>query len=63
MSKTKYAKQHEATEADEVRTVTMEEARALPGLLGQIASAMLTAHGVYGFTDSATNRRILLKLA
>jgi hypothetical protein len=63
MGKTKYAKQYEATEPDETRTLTIAEARALPGLLGRVAAAMLTAHGAYGFTDSKTNRRILLKLA
>ena len=47
---------------DEIRTLTLTEAKALPGMLGRIAPAMLERHGEYGFVDTATNRRILLRL-
>lgn len=60
---TKYTKQVEAQPADETRTLTMDEAKALPGLLGRIASAMLARHGVYGYTNATTGRTVLLRLA
>jgi hypothetical protein len=51
------------TNPDETRTLTIEEARALPGMLGRIASVMLERKGEYGFTDAATGRKVLLRLA
>lgn len=48
------------TKPDETRIVTLDEARRLPGLLGIIAAAMLERHGKYGFTDTATGRKVLL---
>ena len=45
------------------RTVTIDEAKALPGLLGRIAVAMLTRKGEYTYTDTATGRKVLLRLA
>lgn len=49
-------------QADETRELTIAEAKALPGLLGIIASAMLKAHGFYGYTDVANGgaRKVLL---
>lgn len=61
---TKYRKQAEATTPDETRTVTLDEVRAFRNpFLRNIAAAMLQRHGVYGYTDDATGRKILLRLA
>jgi hypothetical protein len=57
----------EAPAADEERTVTLAEARAIGGMLGPIAEAMLKRHGVYGYksfnSETKTERTILLRLA
>lgn len=45
---------------DETRTMTLDEVRALPGMLGRIASVMVERHGSYGYTDTATGRKILI---
>jgi hypothetical protein len=45
---------------DDTRTLTLDEARALPGMLGRIAPLMLAAHGRYGYRDAATGRTVLL---
>ena len=51
-------------EADEVRTVTLAEARAMPGLMGRVAAAMLEQRGWYGYKASnRENRKVLLILA
>jgi hypothetical protein len=47
---------------DETRTVTLAEAKALPGLMGLIASKTLAVKGKYGYTDATTGRTILLVL-
>lgn len=39
---------------------TVEEAARLPGLLGRVAPAMLSARGWYGFTDTASCERVLI---
>lgn len=50
------------TTPDETRTLTLDEAKALPGLLGKVAPAMLARHGVYAFTDTASGRKVVLRL-
>lgn len=45
---------------DETRHMTVAEAKALPGLLGVVASAKLQHLGQYGYTDTATGRKVLL---
>ena len=37
-------------DADDIRPITLDEARRLPDLLGRIAPAMLRAHGYYAVT-------------
>lgn len=48
---------------DEERVLTLDEAKALPGFLGRIAPAMLQHHGVYGYTEHPSGRKVLLRLA
>lgn len=45
----------------QTRIVTMEQARALPNMLGRIAPAMLAAHGQYGCTIG--DQRVLFVLS
>ncbi|MCX7335504.1 MAG: hypothetical protein NTV85_28650 [Hyphomicrobiales bacterium] len=52
----------EIAQADEIRYMTMNEVRALPGLLGRVASAMTQHHGSYGFVDSQTGRKVCIVL-
>jgi hypothetical protein len=49
---------------DEEREVTLEEARALGGMIGRIAEAMLRRHGIYGYKvgDLGRERTVLLRL-
>ena len=47
-------------QADEIRSVTLTDARALPNLLGRIVPAMLARHGYY--TATIANRRIYFEL-
>ena len=58
------ARRQSMAQPDEARAVTLAEARAMPGLLGVIAPAMLAAHGLYGYTDTANgqDRKVLLTL-
>ncbi len=49
-------------EADDVREVTLEEAKALPGMLGRIADVMLRQNGWYGYrTDDGQKHMLVLK--
>lgn len=59
MATTNYAKQYEGTEPTTTRHLTIEEAQALPGLLGRIATAMLARHGAYGYTDFEGDTHLL----
>jgi hypothetical protein len=54
--------ENQMTKPDETRTLTLDEAKALPGLLGRIASARLARHGEYGYTEMASGRKILITL-
>jgi len=45
---------------DVIREMTPEEAAAMPGLLGRIASAVLRAKGEYGYTEAETGRKVLI---
>ena len=45
-------------EADEIRTLTIEEAKKLPNMLGVFASQMLEHTGFYTFTQD--NKKVLL---
>lgn len=49
-----------ATTPDETRIMTLDEVRALPGLLGRVAAIMVERKGWYGYTDTATGRKILI---
>lgn len=42
------------------RALTVEQARALPGMLGRIAPAVLTAHGAYTYKDLTTGLVVTL---
>lgn len=46
--------------ADEVQELTIDQVKALPGILGRIAAAMVEAHGAYGYVDTGTNRKIAI---
>lgn len=47
----------------DVRTLlTMDQARALPGMLGRIAPPVLKQHGYYSYTEMPSGRKILLEL-
>lgn len=47
-------------QADVVRHLSADELRALPGLLGRVAPAMVAAHGFYTYVDTATGQKICL---
>jgi hypothetical protein len=47
-------------QADRTEYLTIDEARALPGLLGRIAGAMLAAHGEYRYTNTETGELVAL---
>lgn len=46
--------------ADEVQELTLAQVKALPGILGRIASVMVEAHGAYGYVDIRTNRKVAI---
>lgn len=48
--------------ADERREITIEEAQALPNLLGRIATAMLRRYGFYGYVRAQDGHKVLLVL-
>ena len=60
---TKQARNLMATTPDEHRVVTMADAKALPGLMGQVAAVHLEAHGVYGYRRAETGETVRLVLA
>lgn len=47
-------------QADEIRTLTVEEAKKLPNMLGAIASQMLQHTGFYTYHETENNKKILL---
>lgn len=49
--------------ANERREITLDEAKALPGMLGRLAVTFLGRRGWYGYTEIATGRTVLLILA
>ncbi len=49
-------------EADVVREMTIDQVRAMGGLLGAVASAKAAHDGFYGYRDSATGRKICIVL-
>jgi hypothetical protein len=49
--------------ADERREITLDQAKALPGLLGRLATTLLGLRGWYGYTDVRSGHTILLVLA
>ena len=49
--------------ADEVRTITIDEAKKLPGLLGFVAAIELKKSGFYAYTNTTTNKKVFLALA
>ena len=48
-------------QADHVHSITMEEARALPNMLGILCSTDLRFHGWYGCTQSDGKHLYILK--
>lgn len=56
---TKYGKTAVA-QADEIREMTADEIKALPGLLGFTARAMTKEHGAWGYKDAATGRKVCI---
>lgn len=47
--------------ADKIIELTIEEAKELPNMLGQICSATLKASGFYGITRSGVKTLYILK--
>lgn len=45
--------------ADEVHSMTVEEAKRLPNMIGKIAPAMLEANGFYSYTQGGQNHLIV----
>lgn len=50
-------------QADQIHEVTLDEARALPNMLGVLCSAALRHHGWYGCTQSGEQHLYVLKEA
>jgi hypothetical protein len=48
--------------ADEIRHMTIDEVRALPGMLGRVATAVVQHRGSYGFVDVTTGRKVCIVL-
>lgn len=60
---TKYAKQAMASKVDEEHVLTLDEVKALPGMIGRIASAMVAHHGVYTYQLMPSGRLVRIVLA
>lgn len=48
--------------ADEVRILSLNEVKALPNMLGRIASSMVAANGFYTYNETHTGKKIFIEL-
>ena len=49
--------------ADVRKSITMEDAKKLPGLLGFCASIELRKNGYYAYTNTTNSKKVFLELA